>query len=254
MNSYYDYSRNDGSWQWEGREFPSASGYDGQDVYYDGSQRFVGSACRPHGYRNYPSSNGNGFSYCGEEAWSHPPEPGASDGFQSGQRQEERYPGPEYDGHSESSPVLILMRGLPGSGKSTRAQELLSSGPEGIVLSTDDYFSKEKGYTYDSALLGEAHDWNHNRAREALDQGRSPVIIDNTNLQAWEMKPYVELALERGYRVEFQEPDTSWKSDPLELEKRNKHGVPGEKISHMLERFERPVSVDIVLNSQEPTH
>lgn len=26
-----------------------------------------------------------------------------------------------------------------------------------------------------------------------MKQGRSPVIIDNTNTQAWEMKPYVEV-------------------------------------------------------------
>lgn len=30
-------------------------------------------------------------------------------------------------------------------------------------------------------------------AKQAIDQGRSPVIIDNTNIQAWEMKPYVEV-------------------------------------------------------------
>uniref|UniRef100_A0A8C7WSA7 Uncharacterized protein n=1 Tax=Oryzias sinensis TaxID=183150 RepID=A0A8C7WSA7_9TELE len=27
----------------------------------------------------------------------------------------------------------------------------------------------------------------------ALCDGRSPVIIDNTNLEAWEMKPYVKM-------------------------------------------------------------
>lgn len=29
-------------------------------------------------------------------------------------------------------------------------------------------------------------------AKEAMDLGRSPIIIDNTNTQAWEMKPYVK--------------------------------------------------------------
>ncbi|XP_067451272.1 NEDD4-binding protein 2-like 2 [Thunnus thynnus] len=152
------------------------------------------------------------------------------------------------------SSVLILMRGLPGSGKSTMARELLSTGPSGLILSTDDYFAHKDGYHYEPGLLGEAHEWNQRRAKDAMHDGRTPVIIDNTNIQAWEMKPYIKLALERGYRVDFCEPDTNWKFDPYELEKRNKHGVPQEKIAQMLDRFSFPISIDIVMSSQEPPH
>ena len=30
-------------------------------------------------------------------------------------------------------------------------------------------------------------------AKDAMDDGCSPVIIDNTNIQAWEMQPYVKM-------------------------------------------------------------
>lgn len=30
-------------------------------------------------------------------------------------------------------------------------------------------------------------------AKDAMHHGRSPIIIDNTNIQAWEMKPYVKM-------------------------------------------------------------
>lgn len=30
-------------------------------------------------------------------------------------------------------------------------------------------------------------------AKDAMRDGRSPIIIDNTNTQAWEMKPYVQM-------------------------------------------------------------
>ncbi|KAK5868881.1 hypothetical protein PBY51_009857 [Eleginops maclovinus] len=146
------------------------------------------------------------------------------------------------------------MRGLPGSGKSTLARKLLSTGPSGLILSTDDYFAHKEGYHYEAALLGAAHEWNHNRAQDAMHDGRSPIIIDNTNAQAWEMKPYVKMALERGYKVDFCEPDTSWKFDPYELEKRNMHGVLKKKIAQMKDRFSFPISVDIVMSSQEPPH
>ncbi|XP_054681713.1 NEDD4-binding protein 2-like 2 isoform X3 [Grus americana] len=131
---------------------------------------------------------------------------------------------------------------------------LLGESRDGIIFSTDDYFRQQDGYTYSAAQLGDAHDWNQKRAKQAMEQGKSPVIIDNTNTQAWEMKPYVEVALEKGYRVEFHEPDTWWKFDPEELEKRNKHGVTREKIAQMLERYEYQISIPIVMNSVVPPH
>ncbi|CAM5076329.1 unnamed protein product [Eretmochelys imbricata] len=150
--------------------------------------------------------------------------------------------------------LLLILRGLPGSGKTTLSRILLGQNRDGVVFSTDDYFRQQDGYTYNVAQLGDAHDWNQKRAKQAMEQGRSPVIIDNTNTQAWEMKPYVETALGKGYRVEFHEPDTWWKFDPEELEKRNKHGVPREKIAQMLERYEYQMSISVVMNSVEPPH
>ncbi|KAM5182035.1 uncharacterized protein ACMZJ9_002432 isoform 2-T2 [Mantella aurantiaca] len=153
---------------------------------------------------------------------------------------------------TECKGKLVLLRGVPGSGKSTLACSLLDQSPDGIVLSTDDYFCQENGYTYDVKLLGDAHNWNHDRARRAMDDGRSPIIIDNTNIQAWEMKPYVQMAIEKCYDVDFLEPNTWWKVDPHELEKRNTHRVPHEKISQMLERFEHGINVGVVMSSVEP--
>lgn len=35
--------------------------------------------------------------------------------------------------------------------------------------------------------------FNSFSAKNAMHDGRSPIIIDNTNIQAWEMKPYVRM-------------------------------------------------------------
>ncbi|NXX39483.1 N4BP2 protein, partial [Tricholaema leucomelas] len=148
--------------------------------------------------------------------------------------------------------VLVLLRGVPGSGKSYLARTLLEDNPDGIILSTDDYFCKNGQYHYNPDCLGEAHDWNRKRAKEAFEMRISPIIIDNTNIQAWEMKPYVTLAQQFKYKVMFREPDTWWKFKPKELEKRNIHGVPKEKIKRMLERYERCLSVSSILNSSVP--
>ncbi|XP_068045014.1 NEDD4-binding protein 2 [Anomalospiza imberbis] len=148
--------------------------------------------------------------------------------------------------------VLVLLRGVPGSGKSYLARNLLEDNPGGIILSTDDYFYKHGQYHYDPDCLGEAHDWNRKRAKEAFEMGISPIIIDNTNIQAWEMKPYVTLAQQFKYKVMFREPDTWWKFKPKELERRNIHGVSKEKIKRMLERYERCLTVRSILDSSVP--
>ncbi|NXU83107.1 N4BP2 protein, partial [Xiphorhynchus elegans] len=148
--------------------------------------------------------------------------------------------------------VLVLLRGVPGSGKSYLARNLLEDNPGGIILSTDDYFYKHGQYHYDPNCLGEAHDWNRKRAKEAFERGISPIIIDNTNIQAWEMKPYVTLAQQFKYKVMFREPDTWWKFKPKELERRNIHGVSKEKIKRMLERYERCLTVRSILDSSVP--
>ncbi|XP_073699114.1 NEDD4-binding protein 2 [Garra rufa] len=148
--------------------------------------------------------------------------------------------------------LLVLLRGAPGSGKTTLANALLVQNPGGVVLSTDDYFTRNGQYYFEPNLLGEAHEWNHQRAKEAFEKGQTPIIIDNTNMQCWEMKPYVAMAQKHRYKVLFREPDTWWKTKPRELEKRTRHQVTKEKIRRILERYDRFVTVQSIMNSQRP--
>lgn len=144
--------------------------------------------------------------------------------------------------------VLILMRGLPGSGKSTLAKYILENtiGYKNTydkhILSTDDFFTKNGVYQHDKSQLPEAHGYNHQRAFSVMCKGFSPVIIDNTNTQMWEMKPYAMMATDYGYILEILEPDTHWCFNEKELEKRNKHGVSKVVIKNMLDRYEKNVT------------
>ncbi|KAK2533076.1 N4bp2l1 [Columba livia] len=148
---------------------------------------------------------------------------------------------------------LVLLRGLPGSGKSTLARQLKREYPSAVVLSTDDYFIENGVYMFEPDLLEDAHKWNQKRARKAMKNGKSPVIIDNTNIHAWEMKPYVMMARENRYEVVFQEPDTPWKFNVRELTRRNTHHVPRETIQRMKEQYEHNVTFHSVLHSEKPS-
>ncbi len=133
--------------------------------------------------------------------------------------------------------VLVVMRGAPGSGKSTLAHQL--AGEKGVVLSTDDYFMKDGVYVYDRTKIRSAHEWNQKRAITHLQKGTSPLVIDNTNMSAWEPQFYCVKARELDYHVAIAEPDTPWAKNVSELFKRNTHKVPREVIESMIDRFVR---------------
>ena len=145
--------------------------------------------------------------------------------------------------------MLYIMRGGSGSGKSFKAKQL--AGKTGVICSADDFFTERgKGdYAFDPSLLGQAHQQCQNRTLEALKQGLSPIVIDNTNTRLWELKklkPIVQLAQSLGYSIRIEEPETEWwKSKNIdEMVNKNSHGVPREAIERMVNRFDENITID----------
>lgn len=129
--------------------------------------------------------------------------------------------------------IAYIMRGVAGSGKSTRAREL--AGNTGIIHSTDDYFMTDGRYNRDTSLLEKFHRWNLMAFSESLDHEVPIVICDNTNSHRWEFQPYIDAAVKRGYQVEIV---TMPHPDPEVAAKRNIHDVPMKTISAMIEKWE----------------
>lgn len=90
---------------------------------------------------------------------------------------------------------LLLIRGLPGSGKTTMAKKYAQAGY--VHCEADQYFEVDGEYRFDGIKLRAAHDDCLRRAIAALDAGRS-VVVSNTFTRRWEMAPYLKAAKKRG--------------------------------------------------------
>jgi predicted kinase len=125
---------------------------------------------------------------------------------------------------------LFLLRGLPGSGKSTIAKMLVGD-KDYCHKEADMFFVDGDGnYNFKPSEIKDAHTWCQEEV-EFLMKYEHKVVVSNTFTQEWEMQPYYDLAEKYGYKV-FS----------IIVENRhggvNEHGVPEDKLEIMRKRFE----------------
>jgi len=123
--------------------------------------------------------------------------------------------------------MLIILRGLPGSGKTTFAKLLNTKA----ICSADDYVTHQGQYKWKPETVSLSHEWCQRKCRRFMQIDTSPVVIANTSTTEKELQPYLDLAKTCGYKV-FS----------VVIENRhngkNVHNVPEATLDKMSKRFE----------------
>lgn len=130
--------------------------------------------------------------------------------------------------------TLYIVRGVPGSGKSTFAKSIAKPWQ---IFEADKFFMKNGEYKFDYTKIKDAHNDCKRKVHKAIHPSLfrrlfyNTVVVSNTFTQEWEMRFYEIIARKYGYRV-FH----------VVVENRhngvNEHGVPEDKVEIMKSRFQ----------------
>ena len=124
---------------------------------------------------------------------------------------------------------VVILRGVPGSGKSTFARKLTQR--ENICEADEFMVDNDGNYDFNPTRLGYCHDQCFEKFKRLLVLGTPTVINANTNTQVKEFKAYVKLAESMGYKVTFLIVENRHGNSSV-------HGVPDDKLQVMRDRFQ----------------
>lgn len=130
---------------------------------------------------------------------------------------------------------LILLRGLPGSGKSTLGEIIISDPIKHAIISADDFFTTESitgkpEYHFDRTQLQKAHEVCQKLCENLMDKHTERIVVTNTFTKENEMHPYFELAKKYKYRIHTVIVENRHQSQ-------NIHQVPEQTIQKMKKKF-----------------
>ena len=133
---------------------------------------------------------------------------------------------------------LFILRGIPGSGKSTISRRLAEKHP-GIVISERDkfYINPENGkYEWAPEKVPIARQKQLLEIEEALKSGKS-AIADSLHLMHSQYDPLLDIAERTGARPIIIDVPFN-KATPELYASRNLHGVPLNQIENMIKSWQ----------------
>jgi len=145
---------------------------------------------------------------------------------------------------------VIILSGIPGSGKSRYANHLaIEAGPLYAEIVSADYYFLEQytgRYAFNPRKLGEAHACCFRRFLAALQTGASLIVVDNTNTRYDEISPYILGAAAWGVEATALTFMVGGPDGVNRCAARNVHGVPLAACMAMHDRLSKRVLPPLV--------
>lgn len=132
---------------------------------------------------------------------------------------------------------LILMQGVPGSGKTTVAKALQAKNKNLLILSADDEFMTADGYVFDGTRLKEVHEITQRKAREAFMSGFL-VLVDNCNARNVHVTPYLNM-LKRNETAVVVNMRAKSHSEAMLFAQRSPHSPPDHTVTSIYDSMEQ---------------
>jgi len=127
---------------------------------------------------------------------------------------------------------VFILRGIPGSGKTTIAKTL-----GGIICEADDFFYDEEGnYNFDAELLPMAHKVCRAKFTNAINHNEPRVVVSNTNTDLYEFEYYQDVATNAGYIVHSLVIENRHNS-------KSDKGVPKDVLSNMFKKLKNSIKL-----------
>jgi len=125
--------------------------------------------------------------------------------------------------------TLYIVRGLPGSGKTTFIESITQN-----YVEADMYHEKVVDgkliYDWKPENVSLAHQWCYNQVEGLMEMGEEKIAVSNTNTTEKEFKKYIELANDFGYRYHVITVENYHGGE-------NTHNVPEKTLEKMENRY-----------------
>ena len=115
--------------------------------------------------------------------------------------------------NSKSTMIFIVLRGLPGSGKTYLTNQIQENFDDVVVISNDLLrINQDDKYNYSIEMNNYIYKNNYKKLLNSLKEKKSFIIIDNCNLNFDMLNNYKKLSSKYNYeyyQIYFQKPSHS---------------------------------------------